>query len=473
MKKFKLKFIKMAAVFIVVAGIWNLSGFIHAASLSVTASASTIYVGDSVTFTVSASGGAGNVSVSGAANGTYWLENSSQSFTVTASAEGTLTVSASGTLGDFNTEEDVTVSGSASVQVVARPTETPKNETPQKQETQKPEEKKQEEKKLSSNANLASLSISQGTLSPKFSASKTQYTVNLNGDVSSIKVNATAADSKAVVYGTGTKSLKPGKNTISVSVAAEDGSTKEYTITVNVDETPLVYVSYNGAKLGFVRSLDGVDKPAKSFEAVKIKVDGKEVKAWKSNLLKKTVVYLQDDKTKEKNYYIYNTDTNTVETMLRPMALLGNNVFVVDVPKNLQTREGMNFTTVKIDNYELNGWTFKDTAFENYALIYVMDEKGNMVYYQYEATEKTLQLYSGAATIPQSAYDQYRKDVDASLKKHKLVIYGLAGGCVVLAGLSAFLFFRRKKTVKYQKRTISDSRRDAEADALRNISDDN
>lgn len=473
MKKFKLKFIKMAAVFIVAAGIWNLSGFIHAASLSVTASASTIYVGDSVTFTVSASGGAGNVSVSGAANGTYWLENSSQSFTVTASAEGTLTVSASGTLGDFNTEEDVTVSGSASVQVVARPTETPKNETPQKQETQKPEEKKQEEKKLSSNANLASLSISQGTLSPKFSASKTQYTVNLNGDVSSIKVNATAADSKDVVYGTGTKSLKPGKNTISVSVAAEDGSTKEYTITVNVDETPLVYVSYNGAKLGFVRSLDGVDKPAKSFEAVKIKVDGKEVKAWKSNLLKKTVVYLQDDKTKEKNYYIYNTDTNTVETMLRPMALLGNNVFVVDVPKNLQTREGMNFTTVKIDNYELNGWTFKDTAFENYALIYVMDEKGNMVYYQYEATEKTLQLYSGAATIPQSAYDQYRKDVDASLKKHKLVIYGLAGGCVVLAGLSAFLFFRRKKTVKYQKRTISDSRRDAEADALRNISDDN
>ena len=473
MKKFKLKFIKMAAVFIVAAGIWNLSGFIHAASLSVTASASTIYVGDSVTFTVSASGGAGNVSVSGAANGTYWLENSSQSFTVTASAEGTLTVSASGTLGDFNTEEDVTVSGSASVQVVARPTETPKNETPQKQETQKPEEKKQEEKKLSSNANLASLSISQGTLSPKFSASKTQYTVNLNGDVSSIKVNATTADSKAVVYGTGTKSLKPGKNTISVSVAAEDGSTKEYTITVNVDETPLVYVSYNGAKLGFVRSLDGVDKPAKSFEAVKIKVDGKEVKAWKSNLLKKTVVYLQDDKTKEKNYYIYNTDTNTVETMLRPMALLGNNVFVVDVPKNLQTREGMNFTTVKIDNYELNGWTFKDTAFENYALIYVMDEKGNMVYYQYEATEKTLQLYSGAATIPQSAYDQYRKDVDASLKKHKLVIYGLAGGCVVLAGLSAFLFFRRKKTVKYQKRIISDSRRDAEADALRNISDDN
>ena len=98
------------------------------------------------------------------------------------------------------------------------------------------------------------------SLSPKFSASKTQYTVNLNGDVSSIKVNATAADSKAVVYGTGTKSLKPGKNTISVSVAAEDGSTKEYTITVNVDETPLVYVSFKG----FRRLIDAIQTADKA-----------------------------------------------------------------------------------------------------------------------------------------------------------------------------------------------------------------
>lgn len=425
--------------------------------------------------TVNAS--ANNATITSAGN---WCERGGViEVSAVAGGAGTATITITGidATGNANTANPVDYSGvaigSTSVNVVAPSNNIPSQNQQSNNNEQQTEEKKQEEKKLSSNANLASLSISQGTLSPKFSASKTQYTVNLNGDVSSIKVNATAADSKAMVYGTGTKSLKPGKNTISVSVAAEDGSAKEYTITVNVDETPLVYVSYNGAKLGFVRSLDGVDKPAKSFEAVKIKVDGKEVKAWKSNLLKKTVVYLQDDKTKEKNYYIYNTDTNTVETMLRPMALLGNNVFVVDVPKNLQTREGMNFTTVKIDNYELNGWTFKDTAFENYALIYVMDEKGNMVYYQYEATEKTLQLYSGAATIPQSAYDQYRKDVDASLKKHKWVIYGLAGGCVVLAGLSAVIFFRRKKTVKYQKRTISDSRRDAEADALRNISDDN
>lgn len=454
---------------------FNIDTKIYAASYGVSASDN----GDgSVTVTVSGPVVGGfNINVGGQSTSVYINDIGGTASTTIKTGAGNYSVSVSSiSISDaqYNVLDNETVTTNVTV------TEPQSNSTPNSgndiSQNSKPEEqkteKKPEEKKLSSNANLASLSISQGTLSPKFSASKTEYTVNLNGDISSIKVNATAADSKAIVYGTGTKTLKPGKNTISISVAAEDGSTKEYTVTVNVDETPLVFVNYNGAKLGFVRNLDGVDKPAKSFEAVKIKVDGKEVKAWKSNLLKKTVVYLQDDKTKEKNYYIYNTETNAVESILRPMALLGNNVFVVDVPKNLQTREGMKFTTVKIDKYELNGWIFNDAAFQNYALIYVMDEKGSMVYYQYEATEKTLQLYSDAAAIPQTAYDQYRKDVDASLKKHKMVIYGLAGGCVVLAGLSAFLFFRRKKTVKYQKRSISGSGRDAEADALRNISDD-
>lgn len=77
MTKFKSRLCKLAAVCLLAVGILNVSGFLHAAGLSVTASASTIYVGDSVTFTVSASGGAGNISVSGAANGTYWLDNSS------------------------------------------------------------------------------------------------------------------------------------------------------------------------------------------------------------------------------------------------------------------------------------------------------------------------------------------------------------------------------------------------------------
>lgn len=475
MKLYKWKACIGLCVFLLTLGILHLPGSVHAASLRVTASASTVYVGDSVTFTVSASGGAGNITVSGAASGSYWLDNSSESFTVTASSVGTLTLSASGTLADYDTEKDMSVSSSASVQVIARPTKTPSNNSSssnQSSQSQSSQQEPVEEIELSSNANLKSLSVSQGTLSPNFSASKTQYTLNLDGDITSLKVTATADDSNASVYGTGTKSLKPGKNTVTVSVEAEDGSTKEYIITVNVDETPLVYLPYNGANLGVVRNLDGVDKPAKFFESETITIDGKEVNAWKSTTLNKTVLYLQDDTTKEKNYYIYNTETNTVETIFRPMVLLGNQVFIVDVPENLQKRDGMTFTKVTIDKVELDGWTFNDEALENYALIYVMDEKGNMVYYQYEATQKTLQLYSGAAAITQEAYAQYQKDAQAALEKQKILTYVLGGCCVALTALCIFLLLHRRKTVKYQKRNIASAKRDMEADILRNLSED-
>lgn len=448
------------------------------AYVSISANASEVYVGDTISFTVSAKG-AGYITVSGAASDYDWYDNSSKTFTVSASSVGTITLSASGVLAGYELGEDTNVSDSVSVKVSARSTQNNGNSgntggsTSQAPTTnQSNKDENNEEKELSNNANLSSLSVSSGTLSPKFSASKTQYTVNLTGNVSKIKISAKAADSKASVYGTGEQSVKAGKNTLTVSVVAEDGTQKDYVITVNVDETPLVYTSYNGTKLGFVRSLDGVDKPGKSFEETTLKIDGKDVSAWKSNLMNKTIVYLQNDETKEKNYYLYNTETNTVESKIQPMAILGNNVFVVDIPENLQKREGMTFTKVTIDKYELDGWKFNDKAFENYTLIYVMNEKGEMVYYQYESTENTLQLYSEAASITQEAYDAYKTDMDNKVKTYTWIMYGLGAGCVVLLAGCIVLALRKKNTLKYAKQEISVKGNDAESEALRNISNE-
>lgn len=398
---------------------------------------------------------------------------------VTAGSSGVVTVTA--TPGQAGTDEEVTtfndelVTGSQSVNVsiISQQQSTDNNEQSSQESTEQQQKQDQKEtEKKSNNANLSSLSVSNGTLSPKFSASKTQYTVNLTGVVSKIKVSAKAADSKASVYGTGEQSVKAGKNTLTVSVVAENGTQKDYVITVNVDETPLVYTSYNGVKLGFVRSLDGVDKPGKSFEETTLKIDGKEVSAWKSNLMNKTIVYLQNDETKEKNYYLYNTETNTVESKVQPMALLGNNVFVMDIPENLQKREGMTFTKVTIDKYELDGWKFNDKAFENYALIYVMNEKGEMVYYQYESTENTLQLYSDAASITQEAYDTYKTDMDNKVKTYTWIMYGLGAGCAILLVACIVLALRKKKTLKYVKKEVSVKGKDAESEALRNITNE-
>ncbi len=92
---------------------------------------------------------------------------------------------------------------------------------------------------LSSDCTLSSLSLDNAKLSPAFSPSKTEYTATVDHTVTSVKVTAKANDSGAKVTVSGGDSLKTGKNTVTVTVKAEDGSTKKYTVTVTKSSKPL------------------------------------------------------------------------------------------------------------------------------------------------------------------------------------------------------------------------------------------
>lgn len=84
----------------------------------------------------------------------------------------------------------------------------------------------------SSNANLASLSVSGVSLSPAFAQSVTSYKATVPYDTSSVTLAASAADAKAKVSGTGTKKLNVGNNTLSVTVTAENGAVKTYKVVI-------------------------------------------------------------------------------------------------------------------------------------------------------------------------------------------------------------------------------------------------
>lgn len=86
----------------------------------------------------------------------------------------------------------------------------------------------------SSNANLASLGLSSGTLN--FNKNTTSYNVKVDSGVTSINVSASTEDKGAKVSGIGTKNLNYGDNKINVVVTAEDGTKKTYTMTVNRED---------------------------------------------------------------------------------------------------------------------------------------------------------------------------------------------------------------------------------------------
>ncbi|MDD3079950.1 MAG: discoidin domain-containing protein [Paludibacter sp.] len=86
----------------------------------------------------------------------------------------------------------------------------------------------------SDDATLSLLSVSKGSMSPKFSGDVTEYTVNVDKEIESITISASATSSKATVTGAGEQTLNIGENTFEINVTAEDGThTKKYTVVVN------------------------------------------------------------------------------------------------------------------------------------------------------------------------------------------------------------------------------------------------
>ncbi|MDK2834750.1 MAG: hypothetical protein PWR29_223 [Methanolobus sp.] len=106
------------------------------------------------------------------------------------------------------------------------------------------------------NANLAALTISKGTLTPTFSSIVNSYNVNVDYKVNAVDVTATLSDSKASmsindqVTSSGTAktiALQPAgsKTTVTIAVTAEDTTTeKTYTVIVNRAAAPAKDANY-------------------------------------------------------------------------------------------------------------------------------------------------------------------------------------------------------------------------------------
>ncbi len=83
----------------------------------------------------------------------------------------------------------------------------------------------------SSNANLSNLGIRPHDFTG-FKYGTTSYEVSVPENTETVEVYATAQDAKAKITGTGKKSLEKGENSVQVSVTAEDGTKKTYTINI-------------------------------------------------------------------------------------------------------------------------------------------------------------------------------------------------------------------------------------------------
>lgn len=192
-------------------------------SYSIGLSSSKISKGKSATLTITTKYCAGkfnvtssNTAVAKVKTASTWVDGTSY-ITITGVSKGTATITVTPIDVADQKYNEITNSKSVTIKVTESTTTNKDND-------------KDTEKTKSSDATLKNITVENGTL--VFDKNKTEYTVNVGKDVTSLGLKATANSTKATVKITGDENFKVGENIVKITVTAEDGTTKVYTITV-------------------------------------------------------------------------------------------------------------------------------------------------------------------------------------------------------------------------------------------------
>lgn len=140
----------------------------------------------------------------------------------------------------------------------------------------------------SSDNTLKGLNVSGYDMSPAFNKDTTNYEVTVPNSANEIIVNANKNNDKARVEVIGANNLKVGDNTVTVKVTAENGSVKEYKITVHkegpVDNTKNGDATLKGLDVSGYTLNPGFNKDVTSYTIyVQSTVDGLRVNATPNN----------------------------------------------------------------------------------------------------------------------------------------------------------------------------------------------
>jgi len=272
---------------------------------------------------------------------------------------------------------------------------------------------------LSKNADLKSLTIAPGPLTPAFRSDNNSYSVTVGETTKSLTVDAQAADPKAQkVDISGHTNLKPGLNTVRIVVTAESGATKTYTIKVTRTEaaptpaatptpapsptpvpspTPAPTVQINGTTLTIAPLVEGTSPPA-GFSEASINYEGQTLPAYVSQSGGITLVHFANS-AGTTAYYVYDAATGSFAPY-RSITIPARS-YVLLPADDLTAPAGYKAATVTISGQTVNGFQAEqaDTANGQATLVYLMSDSGTKHLYAWN--EKTGELNRFVPPVPE------------------------------------------------------------------------
>lgn len=256
---------------------------------------------------------------------------------------------------------------------------------------------------------LTSLEIDDYNLSPEFNKTTTNYSVNIDDDISSVNISAETEDPSAVLKGDGKISLVSGINKVILTVSNDDEE-KTYTININLKDSNPIKVTIDNKEYIVVKNAKDLKAP-KGFIEKEITIDGQKVVALYNDLLDLTLVGLQN-KDGDIKLYIYDDETNSYS----PYIVLNFDEvsFYPLIPKDMP--ENYSKYTITINDTYLDCYKLKSDS--KFAILYgINTETGEEGWYSYNEDENTLQKYN-------TDIDKFYQD---KIRNTQVLIYILAG----------------------------------------------
>lgn len=250
----------------------------------------------------------------------------------------------------------------------------------------------------SKNNNLSALTVSPGTLTPAFSKDVTTYNMTLDKYVSKLTVSATPEDAKSTISIWGA-AMDPGDNTTKITVTAENGEKKVYTIYTKIPVQQQVapkeiLVDVNGVMHNVVSNFEE-DLLPEGYEATEYTYKNEKIVVGKGISNGKIIFCVTDAAVEKgvKQFAVYDEQTGTF-SLLKLITTNGISYTVVDDEAVLSTvaiPEGFVESEFTLNNIKYKVWVDGNSSAAQYFIIYCTNFAGDTTWYQYDMVEGTMQ----------------------------------------------------------------------------------
>lgn len=463
MKKKLSRFFAIALLLILII---RPSSVVKAENISLSISASTVNVGDTVTATVScpvgysvivsvnsdngsvlSGGGLDQVATIGEIAGQP--QNMSFKFSAVGAGTCSITVSVLDTVNGDGTTIDNFGGASAAVTVnntAQQPTDTNGGNTGSNTGSDTDgttDGSSTAQTTQSSDNTLKSIVLSNGSLSPAFSPKTKNYTATVDNSVTSLSISATPTDQTAKVTSvSGNDNLQVGENTITITVKAENGVTAKYTIVVTRrdatdpenSEAQEEKKSYeiNGSNWGISTEITE-EEVLQDFTLSSILIDNLEYPCLSFNNGSLDLIKMVSEDGLNTGFFVYDKDQGAIYPFAK---ISGEEHYVIILmPDAADVPSGYAEVTLAIEGKA--DVTAYQKADDELYLIYCINDRGEKGWYQYDPVEETYIRYVAPVETVEQVVETQNPDTAlqaevANLKLERTIILAVCGIILVI-----------------------------------------